>query len=204
MRNVLQIWDFEIFTPQERIFYQLPNDMKIISTCCRNPKLWRKKDTEAMRDHENYFSRKTAPKFRGHTLRDVRTEFNRQFFQLLQTSVEKFLWADDCLILHLSKNAKKRKSILTRILTIIWLWTPFTRKGLLEYIPHSAILGHVWVIPQSWDTICDGVLVTSVNLQHSLSLTWWGTFTALQMRMKSMCSLNREILACQFRSHSEG
>ena len=49
MRNVLQIWDFEIFTPQERIFHQLPNDTKIISTCCWNPKLWREKDNEATR-----------------------------------------------------------------------------------------------------------------------------------------------------------
>ena len=39
-------------------------------------------------------------------------------FQLLQTSDEKFLRTGDSLILNLSKNAKKRKSILTRMLTI--------------------------------------------------------------------------------------
>ena len=177
MRNVLQIWDFEIFTPQERIFYQLPNDMNIISTCCRNPKLWRKKDTEAMRDHENYFSRKTAPKFRGHTLRDVRTELNRQFFNFYRHLLKKFLWTDDFLILNLSKNAKKRKSILTRILTIIWLWTPFTRKGLLEYITHSAILGHICTILRRWFhevTNPDAQLVKIIFLEemHYLSVVF--------------------------------
>ena len=44
-------------------------------------------------------------------------------------------------------------------------------KVLLGAKHQARIFVWIWVIPQCWDTICDGVPVTSVNLQHSLSLT---------------------------------
>ena len=63
----------------------------------------------------------------------------------------KFLWTDDFLILNLSKKCQNLKidSDTHFKLMILWLWTPFTQKRRLEYIPHSAILGRISAVVAS-------------------------------------------------------